>query len=515
MNKSSRMYKSVRNITFSVLSSFLIILLRFVCRTIFIRLLTTEYLGLNGLFANILSFLSLTELGIGSALNYALYKPLKENDQSLVKSLMNLYRRCYTIIGFTVLIAGSAIAPFLPLLIKDMPNIPHIYLYYMMYVVNSAVSYFFSYKRSLLVSDQNEYLVSVIHLMCQIVLNLLQILMLIITNNYAVYLIIMIFITICENIVISKIVNKSYPYLKERNVKPLNPDLRDDIKKNVKALFCHKVGSVIVFGTDNLIISAFLGLIEVGLYSNYTLITKSIDSLAAQIFNALTPSVGNLGVEQNKKHVEIVFNQILFINVWIYGFIAVCLSCLLQPFILLCWGSNYLLDNLVVLMISVNIYISGVRKTVLLFKDATGNFWYDRFKPFIESILNLSISVLFVKSFGISGVLMGTVCSSLLLPFWLEAYVLFKYYWGKEIGKYLLKQTEYAAVVFFASAICYTLCSIVQIGGIYGFLLKMSLVVIFSNVMFIIFWKKRDEFKAVMNMIKNLKIAIENKISKN
>ena len=312
--KKSRAKNSIRNASTSVMSYVITLILQMVSRTIFIQVLSVEYLGLNGLFTNVMQMLSLSELGIGYAIMYSLYKPIAENDTEKIKSLMSLYKKIYTFIGFFILGIGVIMTPFLRYLIKDMPDIPYIQIIFLLYVLDTGISYFYTYKRSLIICNQEEYLSSVTQLAKNVLTKVLQILVLLIWRNFLLYLIIQIICTRAENVAISKIADKKYPYLADRNSAPLQKEDMTAIKKNTLAIVCHKIGGVLVNATDNLIISKFLGLDIVGLVSNYTLLITSITSVTTRVMNSSIASVGNLLVDTNKKEAKNVFDRILFLN---------------------------------------------------------------------------------------------------------------------------------------------------------------------------------------------------------
>lgn len=507
---SSRINQSIKNIAMITISYFFSMLLTFITRTIFIRLLAKEYLGLNGLFTNLLSFLALAELGVGSAINFSLYKPLKENDTEKTKSLMQLYKHLYKIIGLVIIIVGFVLGPFLPYLIKDMPSdMPYIYWYYLLSVLNSAVSYFYSYKRSILVCDQKEYKSTIVVMVMSLVTKIGQIVVLFLFKSYMAYLFVAFFTTLAENIIISHIADKEYPYLRDKNAKKLPEADTNAIKKNTAALFMHRIGSTIVFATDNIIISKFLGLIEVGLYSNYSLIISAVDSLLSKVFRAITPSVGNLLINDDKEYVEDIFYKTLFINVWVYGFSAIAIFTLSQHFICLWVGENFLLSIPVLLVLVLNFYFTGVRRTVWIYKDASGNFWPDRYKPLVEGIVNLFTSIVLVLHYGMIGVFIGTTISTLFVSFWVEAYVLFKYYFNKKFYEYLKKQMIYLIEIIVIGFVTYWVMSCINNYELLGFIIKMLLCVLISNLLMYLIWRTKSEFfyfkKICANLLEKVK----------
>lgn len=508
MNQS-RTTSSIKNIIYSALSYFIILLLQFINRSIFIQLLTNEYLGLNGLFSNILSFLSLAELGVGSAINYALYKPLSKGDFELVKSIMKLYQKLYRIIGCIILIIGGCLTPLLPYLISDMPeDMPYISVYYLLYVLNSGMSYFYIYKRSLIVCDQREYIASIIGTFSKVILSVSQIVILEITHSFMLYLVVTIVITIGENLFISAIANKLYPFLKEKYVQPLPKIEIENIKKSVAALVFHKIGGHVVFSTDNFIISKCIGLASVGLYSNYTLIINAVDAITYRIFSAITASVGNLVASGEKNHIEEVFYRVLFANFWIRSFSAISLFCLVQPFIRLWIGDSYLLSEKTMLTIVINFYFGGMRTAVGTFKDAAGLFWNDRYKPLVESMLNIAISIPLAIRYGIAGVLLGTITSTLCVAFWVEGYVVFKHIFGKSMKYYLLKQLYYAGLSILIGMFCCFLNDFISGIGLETFLLRMLVCLTVPNGIYTLIFYRTKEYKYFWNVIKRqLKIS--------
>ncbi len=492
----SRSQKSINNAIVSVASAMVIFLLNFVRRTVFIRILTREYLGMSGLFSNILSFLALAELGVGHAMNYALYRPLRENDTEKLKSLMTLYRKMYTAIGVVILVIGLSLTPFLHLLIKEMPeSIPEIRLYYMIYVLRSAISYFFTYRRSLIVCDQKEYVAVLESLGISIASTVTELIILVRTHDYMLYLLTAVVFTIIGNLLISWIANRMYPFLREKDIKPLPGEDAAAITRNVSALFFHKLASVVVFSTDNIIISKFIGLVSVGLYSNYTMLIGGVKKLIGRLFSASMASVGNLMASDDKEASKKVFYRILFMNALLYGFSSSCLMCLMTPFIRLWAGESFVLPASVVIASAVSFYVTGMRQTLLVFKEAAGIFVQDRFKPIIEAFANLVISIPLAIRLGILGVILGTILSTLLVSFWFEAVVFFREVYGGGVSKYFYAQIRYALVNTAIAAAAFGLCSLIGGSGIAAFALRLLIAAILPLAVYFALYRKSDGFE--------------------
>ena len=275
------------------------LLASFILRIVFVHTLSKDYLGVDSLFTSIVSALSLTELGIGSAINYSLYKPLAENDVEQIKALMKLYKRAYISIGIVVFAVGVLLVPTLPFFVHR-GNIHHLDLIFILFIINSSISYFYSYKKSLIVADQYRHITVVYTYASFVIMSIIQGILLVVTRNYVVYLLVMIFFTFVQNFLISKKADKMYPYLLEKDTKKLDSKTLKLIAKNTYAMSLHKIGGTVVTSTDNIVISRFSGIVEVGKYSNYQMVTNALNIVFGQIFNSVIASVGNLGGDDRK-----------------------------------------------------------------------------------------------------------------------------------------------------------------------------------------------------------------------
>ncbi|HBC83894.1 MAG TPA: hypothetical protein DCZ30_00065, partial [Clostridiales bacterium] len=410
-----RKKNSLKNMIGSVLSNVLTIIVGVIAQAVFLKNLGTEFLGLNGLFTNIISMLAIVELGIGNAIIYNLYKPLANNNIEAIKSLMAFYKKSYRIIASLVSIIGIAIIPFLSYFVETVEVSVNINLIYLLFLIEVVCSYLLSYKRSILFADQKNYIINYIHIGYTIVLNILQILILIITKNYYLYLIIKIIMRILENIIITLYVNKKYDYLKDDDCAKLNNDTEKDIFKKVKALFFHKVGTFIINGTDNLIISKMISLAVVGLYSNYYMIINAVQTVFKQIIQATTASVGNLLITEDKNKCFDIFKKIRFLNFWVACFSSISVLIVMDSFIIIWLGKEYILPEIVLFALVFNLYQKLMRNVYMSFKEAAGIFHEDRFIPIIEAILNIFFSIVLCRIIGLAGVFLGTIISGLCL----------------------------------------------------------------------------------------------------
>ncbi len=493
----ARTDKIAKNAEFAILSQAFLILTNFVVRRVFVMTLGEEYLGLNGLFADILSMLSLAELGFGTAIVYSLYKPLAKGDKEKIKALMSLYGKAYRLVGCFVLTAGLSLTPFLSFFVKEMPDgIPHIEWIYALNVLNSGASYFFIYKASLLFADQKKYIEMLINVVVKTLAAILQVAVLLITGNYFIYLGIMIASTFGQNLLVSAQVDRMYPYLKEKKTAALPQEDKTVIRKNVGAMVFHKLGYVAVFSTDSILMAKFVSVAVVGLYSNYMLIRKALINVIDLFFVSLAASMGNLNAcETDEKKYE-AYSHIYFLSAWLFGFMSVCLYYLFNPFITLWLGEDYLLPSGTVGIIVLNFYMYCMRMPVNNTKEAMGLFWNDRYKPLVEVAVNLGASILLAQWFGIDGVLWGTLLSTLTVPFLVEPYVLYKHGLHRRIRNYYLKYIQYFAITLIAAAFTGAACRFTS-GNWQGFLLKMLFCTVIPNLTYLAAYGRSEDFSYV------------------
>lgn len=506
MKQRSRTENSIINSAMSIVTQVLTVVLNFAVKTVFIKMLSDEYLGVNGLFTNIITMLSLADLGIGIAIPYSLYKPLAKKDEHKINVLMNFYKKVYTIIGIAVLLIGLSLTPFLGLIIKDIPkNVPHLSLIYILFVIHSASSYFFVYKKFLIDSDQKGYITSRIIFTFSTLLSIIQIILLVTTKNYILFLLSSIILVIIQNIYISSKANKLYPFIKNKTDEKLEKEDMEGIKKNVSSLFIYKVGTVIMNGTDNIIISKFIGLIIVGFYSNYVLIINSITTVLNQIFNAITSSIGNLVVTTNKKRSKEVYDNLNFANFWLYALFGVCIIVLINPFINIWIGKKYVMGFSIVFLLVLNFYVLGMQSVTNSFRNAYGLFWIAKYRPIIMVIINIVISVVLVQFIGIEGVLIGTLISRLLTTAWLDPYIVHKY--GFEISpkSYYVDYLKYLVIFIAISIILNYFVSMIAINNIFMLILIAILVVISVNVILVLLFFKTSEFNYFYDKIKKIR----------
>lgn len=493
---------SIRNSFWALLSNIVGILIGLISQNIFLKILNVEYLGINGLFSNIISILGIVELGIGSAIIYNLYKPLSENNITIIKELMNFYKKSYHIIGVVVFFIGILIIPFLNFFVGEVSIDVNIEFVYFLFLLDIVLSYFLSYKRAILQADQKNYIINICHIIYLVAMNTSQLLLLYLTKNYYLYLIVKVIFRLLENVVITIIANNKYSYLKDKNTKKLNSEIKQDIISKVKALFFHKIGTFVVVGTDNIIISKFLGVVSVGLYSNYNLIINSVTKLFSQMLYGVSASIGQLLTENNSVKNYEIFKKLRFINFCIAMLSAICICTIIQPFIVIWLGEEFLLPYSVVIVLSIKVFLELMTNCYLIYKETAGIFKEDQFVPIIQSIINIVISIILVNKLELLGVFLGTIFSS--FTYWLYSYpkFIYKNLFKRNYIQYIRENGKYLFIFIFTLAISILLSSTVITNNSYfNFIINVLIGCITTSLSILIIFRKSDELKFVKNII--------------
>lgn len=506
---NDRTKNSIRNYSMNAVSQVTSILLSFIGRTFFIKFLGIEYLGVNGLFSNILSLLSLAELGVGTAITYMMYRPIAEGNKEEVAAYNNLFRQIYNSIGVFVLVVGLFFTPFVYDLIKEKPDInENLYIVYILYLLNSSVSYFFTYKRSLLIAHQKEYVNSKNVVMFAIVKDVLLILLLYIYANFYVYLVLQIIITVASNFAISLKVNSLFPDIV--NIKPKKVPRKEIriIVKNTMAMICHKIGSVVVSGTGNIFISYFVGIATVGIYSNYVLLSNCSRQIIGQGINSLTASFGNLVATSNNEDIYRVYKRIYFINFLLAYAVALFFLALVNPFVTLWIGGDFILEKKCILVIAVNaLFFYQLRIPSQIVINTYGLFWQIKWKSIVEALVNLLCSLFLTAwlGLGIWGILLAALISNVCTSLWWEPYVAFRK--GMKISFKLFVFEFLKNCIIFAISVVLLYLSIevlldmCNISIAIQILLNTVLCMIIIILMVVVFYSSTAEFEYVLKLL--------------
>lgn len=503
-----RSENSIKSVITATITNIFTIIIGFITQSIFVKILGKEYLGINGLYTNILSMLAIAELGFGSAIIVNLYKPVAKGNIEKIKTLMYFYKIIYRIVAAIVAVLGIILLPFLKYIVGDISININLQFIFILYLADTVISYLLTYKRAILQANQKNYIINIVHLGYIIIMNIFQIIYLIIFKEFIGYLIIKIICRLLENIIISIIADKKYSYIKSKDIKPVSKRLKKSVYIRVKGLLFHKIGGFIVLGSDNIIISMTknLGVGVVGLYSNYYMIISALNNMFGQIFASLTASIGNLLIEKNTKKTQFVYKSTLLLNSWLYSFSSISFFFISIPFVKIWLGNEYVLSKAVVLTIVINFYINGMRKTYATFKEAAGVFYEDRYVPIIESVVNIVVSVVLANSLGLVGVFIGTIASNMVLfLFSFPKYVYKKILHG-EIKDYIKENLQYAVMFAVSFIITYVFIQFVKITNNYLLVLIYGIICfIIPNLIFFIVKHKTDEFKYHKNLVMNMK----------
>lgn len=429
--QENRTANSIKNYSVTVISQIISILLSFIGRTFFVKLLSIEYLGVNGLFTNILSILSLAELGIGTAITYMMYNPIATDNIEKVAAYNQLFRKIYNFIGLFILTLGACITPFIYSFIKDDPNIPeNLHIVFVLFVINSAISYFYTYKRSLLIAYQKEYINNKNIIEFAIIKDVVLIAILFASKDYYLYLTAQIIITFASNVAISKKTNKLFPHIVTAKPQTISNAEIKTIKKNTIAMICHKIGSVIVSSTGNIFISYFVGLAMVGIYSNYLLISTCISQIIGKGVNSVTASLGNLVAESDLHKIYNVYEKIYFLNFTLSFLTALYFYVMADSFVTIWLGKEFLIDKDCLFIIALNfLFFYQIRIPSQMIINTFGLFWQIKWKSLVEAGINLLGVYIFTAylNMGIKGILLSALISNILTNLWWEPYVAFKH----------------------------------------------------------------------------------------
>ena len=430
-----RTEKSIRNFVFAVVAQAVTVALSFITRTCLIYYLGIEAVAVNGLFTEVISALSLAELGVGSAIVYNLYKPLSEGDHQKVSQLMNLFKKAYGFIALATLVIGVGLTPWIQFFIKDLSyDINYIRVIYLLFVFQSAVSYLFSYKIALLEADQNAYIFTKISTIFRIAGTILILVILAATKKYIVFLGTQIMLVIATNAYASHVVNQNYPYLGKKERLP--KEERRQIFGNIRNIFVKQFAGRVVDSTDNILISTLVSTLLVGYYSNYLVVIGVFKQLADKMMSAAMASMGNLFVTERTESKVATLTRLTFIFFVFASIASVGVFACVQPFIKLWLGEEYLLDYTVVAVLCLLLVTQITYKPLSSAMHLSGYFDIGRNISFVSALVNLAVSIVLGRKIGLIGIFIGTMCTY-LIEIIAKVHYLFKLYFKENSFQYL------------------------------------------------------------------------------
>lgn len=500
----TRTKNSFKNIIYSWFNQFLTIVLSFVSRSVFLYCLSVDYLGIQGLFGDILNMLSLADLGFGTAMTFSMYKPLADKDYKKLAGLTTFYKKVYRVIATVITLIGIGLVPFLKYLVKLDTEMPHLTLYYLLFLANTVASYLVVYKTCIISADQKNYLLTKYNTNFSIICTIVSTIMLLITKNYIVYLVIQVLFTYLRNFYSSYVAKKTYPFIDDK-VKLPKEDTKG-IFKNIGSVFLYKISSVLINATDNTIISVMIGTSYVGYYSNYTIIVNKLTAFVNTIFYSLTASLGNLIVKEGKEQRYNIFKIMQSVSVVLSTFFVTCVLFLQQDFIKIWLGNDYKLDNLVVIAIVLNFYFSISLLPIWVFREATGLYQQTKFVMLITAVVNVVVSIVLSKYIGLAGVIFATSISRITTYFWYEPKLLFKQYFGKSCKIYFLGVLKSIIVTIVVCAIVGFVTSYITVNSWLLLIVKGAIVAILTALIEFVIYRKSEGVLLLKERIGNLKI---------
>ena len=499
----SRTNNSIKNIVYSWTNQVLTIILGFVSRSIFLYCLSIDYLGIQGLFGDILNMLSLADLGFGTAMTFSMYKPLAEHDIDKLAGLTNFYKKIYRVIAIAITAVGLAIIPFLKYLINLDSDLPNLTLYYVLFLANTVASYLVVYRTCIVSADQKAHILTKYQSVFSILSTIVSSLLLLVTRNYVVYLVVQVIFTYAKNFYSSYIAGKLYPFLNKKVILPKSET--KNIFKNIGSVFLYKISSVLINATDNMLISILIGTAFVGYYSNYTMLVTRLTAFVNTIFYSLTASLGNLIVKEDCERRFQIFKIMQSVSVLLSTFCVTCVLALQQDFIYVWIGKDYQLENIVVYALVLNFYFSISLLPIWVFREATGLYQKTKYVMLITAGLNLVLSILLGKMIGLAGIIFATSISRVCTYFWYEPQLLFKSYFEKSSSIYFIGVLKSCILTLI---ICGLVCKIAILFDVTGWgtlIFKGMIVAGMTGIIEIIVYRKSEGLNILKQRMKNIK----------
>lgn len=498
-----RTNNSIKNSLISFISYFFISIISIILQRIFINVFDIEYLGLNTLFKNIFTMLSLFEFGMSSIIIYYFYKPIFNGDDDKLNELTLFTKKAYNYIMIIISCVGLLILPFLSIIVKS--NIDtNIYIVYILFLISTIATYFISYKRCIIIAYQKNYILNIVHTICLFVMTLIQILIILLFKNYYLFLICNVIGVLIENIIITIYVNKKYRFINKRKSNEINNSLKQDIYSKMKAYFLDKFATLVIYNTDPIVLSIFFNLKVVGLYSNYIFILNGVDALFNGIISSLTPSIGDLLVENSPKKNYNVFKKIRLLNLFITIFTSSMILCLSQDFITIWVGKEYLFPKIILIVLTFLFYKDFMKYSFKVFKHGAGIWVEDKFVPIIVAISNIVLSIILLKIFGIVGVFLGTIISS--IPQWFYDFPKFIYVklFNKKYIDYYKEMFKDILISLIIIVITYFIVELITFDNlVITLIIKAIVTSVLTLILLFIIYFKNNEFRYFINLFKD------------
>lgn len=456
----SRVHKSLLNARVNIIFYFLSLFFSFFSRKIFLDCLGAEFIGLTGTLSNILGYLNLAELGVGAAISFFLFKPIQQGDRQQICEVISLYGFLYRKIGLFILCAGVIISLFFPLIFaKENLGFGIIYFSYYSILGSALIGYFINYRQILLSADQKNYLVAIYFQSSNLVKIALQMFLAIHFSNLYLWVSIEFLFGIIGCIILNWKINKEYPWLKSEVSKGKQLIKKyPTILSSTRQVFIHKIKDFLLNRSDQIMVYAFVSLKMVAYYGNYTLIVTKVLYLFNSALDSVGAGVGNLVAEGNIKNTMKVFWELMVIRHFVAGLVVFSLYMLLEPFITIWLGPQYILSREILVLLLAYQYIAQSRGVVDMFNHAHG-LYADTWSAWAELFLNLSVTIVCGIRYGIVGILLGKLVSTLLIIVFWKPYYLFSAGLKRPVREYWIGTIRYYIVFAVSFAIAYKICS--------------------------------------------------------
>lgn len=488
-----RTKKALMNTIANIMAFVILFIPNLLVRKVFNQYLGNEILGLNSLYSNIIGWLSIMEMGIGTSIIFSLYKPFADNDRDKVNAYINYYGKVYHAIGFIILIIGIVISPFLTDLIRDDISIWYVVSGFILFLLNTFLSYMFTHKICIIYVAQDGYIVTFAMLITKCFIAIFQVIVLIKYSNFLLYLTVQLVINLIYFIAINKYISIKYDWLNDKS-KVIESQEKKELFIKIKAMFLHKIGFLFVQNTDNIVISKFIGLSVLGNVANYYMIISSIQNFISGIFTGLTSSIGNLLASESIDKSYEIHKKIFFLNFWLSSLIVISLFNTIDQFISLWFGTKFTIDRLSLIFILINVYFALMRSSIDRFQEGSGEFHHDRFAPLIEGGVNFISSIILIKKIGLPGVFLGTVISNFFVIFWTKPYVVYKYVFRKNVVDYFVTYFKYLMILIIPLSITHILTLSYKSNiSINAFIINCAInIFVINSIYFIIFYNSED-----------------------
>lgn len=510
--KIRRTENAKRNIAVGTVNKIITIFLPFIVRTVTIKTIGVDYLGLNSLFASILQVLNLTELGFSSAIVYSMYRPIAENDNKTLCALYNYFKKVYRFIGIVIFVIGMILTPFLPFLINGNPPAGiNLYVVYWIYLLNTSITYMLcAYKSSIPNAMQRADIVSGVSMISMGGMYVGQILVLVAFRNYYAYIILMPIFTIVNNLILSFVVDRLFPNI--RCCGKISKEMKAEIKTKLKGLMINKVCQITRNSIDSICVSAFLGLKVTAMYNNYYYIINALIGFSTIIIGSMTAGVGNSTIMESRAKNYSDMRKINFIYMWIGGWATICLLCLYQPFMEIWMGADYLFPYGVAVAFSIYFYALKMGDIRGLYSDATGLWWENRYRAIAESLTNIILNIVLGKLFGVYGIIIATLVSLLIINFGMGSQIVFKYYFkNRKLKEYFFDHFQYALTSCLVALFTIYVCNLIN-GNVWLTLVVRIVICCFiPNLLYLIIYCKTKRYKEAMSWFLE-KVGLKNKL---